>query len=84
MSDDVTITREMAKRYAGMLRDAFHGMGGAAPLFMVGLADLLDPSGHTTSCRPGCTGLRGAGDIPPLVDVWLPCECACHERGDDE
>ena len=39
---------------------------------------------HAVSCRPGCTGLLCAGHIPPLLDVWVPCECACHEGGDDE
>ena len=43
MTDDVTIPREDARKWAGALRDAFDQLGGSAPLGLIGLADLLDP-----------------------------------------
>lgn len=43
MSDDVTIPREDARKWADALRDAFDQLGGSAPLGLIGLADLLDP-----------------------------------------
>lgn len=43
MSDDVTIPREDARKWAGALRAAFAQLGGNAPLVLIGLADLLDP-----------------------------------------
>jgi len=43
MSDNVTILREDARKWAGALRDAFDQLGGSAPLVLIVLADLLDP-----------------------------------------